>query len=244
MTVSSTYFLEKAFGYLLGKVWIWYAIILLVLCSFFIDSLPLSFPVQFALATAVWSIWCVGIAGAALPDNQSKPWTHFAQGLLYALKAVWYPILSGILAGLLAYCAFDMPQSMSVEQSFLMLMVVGALEIILWSLGLLIQPLIATGHTSYRAHSAFFASLSRRTIESMLKLLVVVGIAVLLGTAIILQLIWSIEYIGAVIAAAWKSSWVAPLWAVSILQRTLAVIWYALYTLCGVYLYRHIARRT
>lgn len=244
MIISSTYFLEKALAFLLSNLWIWGALAIFIAVGFTLDALPVPFFMQFGLAALFRAIWSVGIAAVALHDGGGKNrWGIFVEGAFFALKGFWYPTIVAFAAGLFAYCAFEITHKVSVEVSFMALVIVGIFELFLWGVGLLIQPYIASGNTQLKGHVLFFRSLSRRTFESLLKLLVVFVGIVFLGTVFILQVAWSFEYLVGSLLTLFKSSWIAPLWMITLLQRAVSGVWYGIYTLCGTYLYLHTMNR-
>lgn len=191
----------------------------------------LSFYGTYALESVVWALWCVGVARAVLSESASPP-REWLAGVVWGLRAPWFLLLSAFFAGLLAYAAFGITNHFSIEFSFLVLVGALLLEFFWWSVSLLVQPRIAQGMPEIIDHVVFWRALSRRSIELVLKLLIVGFFAIFIGTVLIIQLAGLVETLCALRAPS--------LFWVTLFQRMIVALWYALYTIAGSYLYRFI----
>ena len=235
MIVSSTYFLEQAIAYLAKNIWPWIAIAGLALVSVGIEyALPLPFYLVYAIESLLWAAWCVGVARVVL-NVCPYPLREWARGVLFAFQAPWFLLASAFFSGLLAYAAFGMTGHFPVELSFLVLIGALLLELFWWSVSLLVQPRIALGITDIVHHSAFWRALPRRSTELVLKLLIVGFFAACICTALLVQFVAAIEALLGI--AAPSMAWIV------FFQRAIIALWYALYTISGVYLYRHIVAK-
>lgn len=235
MIVSSTYFLEQAFAYLAKNIWLWIGIAALALLSVGIEyALPFPFYAVYAIESLVWALWCVGVARVVL-TGAPQHLHEWMVGVSHGIRAPWYFVASAFFSGLLAYAAFGMTGHFSVELSFLVLIGALLLEFFWWSVSLLVQPRIAIGITDIVQHIAFWRALPRRSTELVLKLLIVGFFAACIGTMLLVQFVSSIEVLLGLAAP-------SMFWVV-LFQRMVVAFWYAIYTISGVCLYRHIVAK-